>query len=243
MSSSHSDSTLKAKASIERTGVYLVKDAEEEENNAKEVVGKGRRFARFFNEGYYTRTPQGLDFVFRNTMNDIEIRGIVLSIIPDYRWGYSRYFSARLSSEYAWFFHNRDERDHREAIHTLLVQFWMPGSRVIYYEGSQLQFVSAKDDSDNWGLLNTPLSNMKRDGIITRIEDMPNGGYRVGWTCERGGFMNIALGTDEQVAEWGWMELPDTQALRSKVAELESQGFRGHFTFRKFNMSGQGNNS
>ncbi|KAM3549293.1 hypothetical protein ARSEF4850_008934 [Beauveria asiatica] len=234
MSSLRSDSAPEAKASIERAGFYLAKDTDEE-TDAEKVTGKGQRFAQFYNAGYYTKTPQGLDFVFRNIWGDTP------------RWGYLRYFSTRLSSEYAWFFHNRDERDDGEAIHTLLVQFWMPGSRVVYYEGSQLQFFDAKEDPDNWGLLKTPLNNVKREGIITRIEDMPNGGYtiidsRLGWTCEAGGFMNIALASDEEVAEWGWMELPDTQPLRSKVAELESQGFRTHFIFGKLNISGAESN-
>lgn len=45
--------------------------------------------------------------------------------------------------------------------------------------------------------------------------------------------MSIGLGKDEEVAEWGGMELPDTEALRAKVAELESRGFRTNFTYVK----------
>lgn len=69
MSSLRSNSAPEAKASIERTGLYLVKDTVEE-TDAEEVAGKGKRFAQFYNAGYYTKTPQGLDFVFRNTMGD-----------------------------------------------------------------------------------------------------------------------------------------------------------------------------
>lgn len=65
---------------------------------------------------------------------------------------------------------------------------------------------------------------------------------RLGWTCEGGGVMNIGLGSDEEVAKWGEMELPDSGALRSKVAELESQGFRTNFIYLKLNMSGVENN-
>ncbi len=54
--------------------------------------------------------------------------------------------------------------------------------------------------------------------------------------------MNIGLGHDEEVAKWGEMELPDSDALRTKVAELESQGFRTNFTYIKLNMSGVRNN-
>lgn len=54
--------------------------------------------------------------------------------------------------------------------------------------------------------------------------------------------MNIGLGSDEEVAKWGEMELPDSGALRSKVAELESQGFRTNFIYLKLNMSGVENN-
>jgi hypothetical protein len=55
---------------------------------------------------------------------------------------------------------------------------------------------------------------------------------RIGWTYEAGeGFMNIALGVEEEVNEWGAMKLPDTQALRAKVADLESRGFRTRFAF------------
>lgn len=52
----------------------------------------------------------------------------------------------------------------------------MPGSKVIYYEGSQLQSFDAEEDPENWGVLRTPLSNMERDGIVKRVVDLPNGG-------------------------------------------------------------------
>jgi hypothetical protein len=55
---------------------------------------------------------------------------------------------------------------------------------------------------------------------------------RIGWTYECGeGFMNIGLGVEEEVQEWGPMRLPDTQALRVKIAELESRGFRTKFAY------------
>ncbi len=56
---------------------------------------------------------------------------------------------------------------------------------------------------------------------------------RLGWTCEDGGFMNIGLGKEDEVAKWGEMELPDTEANRVKVAELESRGFRTNFIYIK----------
>lgn len=43
--------------------------------------------------------------------------------------------------------------------------------------------------------------------------------------------MNIGLGVEEEVQEWGPMRLPDTQALRDKVAELENRGFRTKFAY------------
>ncbi|KAJ6782353.1 hypothetical protein PWT90_03428 [Aphanocladium album] len=180
MCSSRSISASEAKLSIERTGCHLVKDADEEADDATETTGKGTRFALFFNAGYYTKTPQGLDFVFHNSFKDT---------------------------------------------------FWLPGSRVVYYEGSHLRPFAAQNDPGNWGVLKTPLSNMTRPDIKIRAVDMPNGGYRLGWTCESGGFMNIGYGIDEEVLEWYPMELPDTEPLRAKVAELERQGLKTHFKF------------
>lgn len=62
------DSYSKAKCSIERSGVHLVKDAEEPEHGRD--TGKGGQFAQFYNDGYYTKTPKGLEFVFQNTIGD-----------------------------------------------------------------------------------------------------------------------------------------------------------------------------
>lgn len=53
--------------------------------------------------------------------------------------------------------------------------------------------------------------------------------------------MNIGYGSDEEVAEWGKMKLPDTDALRKKVAELEKQGCRTNFTYVKLPMPGAKN--
>jgi hypothetical protein len=76
MSTEHSISVANAKSSIERTGFYLVKDASdgptdsEETNETRRNTGKGKLFAQFYNAGYYTRTPQGLEFCFQNTYGD-----------------------------------------------------------------------------------------------------------------------------------------------------------------------------
>lgn len=43
--------------------------------------------------------------------------------------------------------------------------------------------------------------------------------------------MNIGLGEDEEVARWGEMEVPDTEEVRAKVAELESNGLQTHLTY------------
>lgn len=79
---------IDAKSSIEQTGSYLVKDADKGTNDAEEtrdavettdaeettdagkVAGKGRLFAEFYEAGYYTKTPQGLEFVYQNTKGD-----------------------------------------------------------------------------------------------------------------------------------------------------------------------------
>lgn len=43
--------------------------------------------------------------------------------------------------------------------------------------------------------------------------------------------MNVGLGEDREVQEWYPMQLPDTQALRAKVAELERRGLSTKFVF------------
>jgi hypothetical protein len=103
------------------------------------------------------------------------VGSIIRSLIPSPRWGYLRLFSDILSSEHAWFFHLRDAKIEREEIHTLLVQFWIPGSSVVYYEGSHLQSFHTQDP-ENWGLLQTSVSNMEKEGIRRNEIDMPNGG-------------------------------------------------------------------
>lgn len=60
---------------IERAGYYIVKDTESGISDTKMGDsegndGKGRRFARFYNNGYRTKTPEGLEFVYQNTIGD-----------------------------------------------------------------------------------------------------------------------------------------------------------------------------
>ncbi|KAJ2992529.1 hypothetical protein NUW58_g2134 [Xylaria curta] len=233
--------TADAKLSIERAGFYLIKDEETGDAGQRRGVGKGRRFARFYDAGYRTKTPEGLDFVIQNTIGDPDIGGIIKSIIKHPRWGYLRFYSDILSSDYAWFFHIRDRKNDHEAIHTLQVQFWMPGSRAIFYAGSQLQSFEA-GDPEKWGILRAPVLHMERNGIVKTVEDMPNGGYtiidsRLGWTCDKGKFMNIGFGTEDEVRSWDKMPLPDTVTLKAKVAELEAHGFRTNFTFEQYQQS------
>ncbi|KAH7016275.1 uncharacterized protein B0I36DRAFT_254484 [Microdochium trichocladiopsis] len=224
-----------AKQSIEQSGLYLVKDQDAEDQTQTEISTKGRQFALFYDAGYHTKTPEGLDFIIHNTLGDPVVGQIIRSFIPEPRWGYLRFFSDRLSSEYAWFFHIRDWNKEEEAVYTLVVQFWFPGSTVAYYNGSQSNSFNA-DDAENWGLLRTPTSNMDKEGITETVVDLPKGGYaiidsRLGWTCRHGKFINIAFGTDEEVATWAKMSLPDMEDLRSKVSKLQEQGFRLNFKF------------
>lgn len=46
----------------------------------------------------------------------------------------------------------------------------------MFYHGSQLICFDAKEDKDNYGVLNTNRSDMNREGVVPVVEDMPNGG-------------------------------------------------------------------
>lgn len=75
MASRDLSSVTRAITSIEQAGFHIVKDTGDETNEAKEgdtgrKDGKGRRFARFYNNGYRTKTPEGLEFVYQNIIGD-----------------------------------------------------------------------------------------------------------------------------------------------------------------------------
>lgn len=70
MSSFRSFSEPEAKSSLERAGFYLIKDNDEGRTDSEDFTGKGKLFAQFYDAGYYTKTPQGLEFIFQNTWGD-----------------------------------------------------------------------------------------------------------------------------------------------------------------------------
>lgn len=81
MASVASQSTATAKAgkqSIERSGFYVLKDQETENSDQGGYSTKGRLFAKFYDEGYRTKTTDGLDFIIRNTLGDIVSLGLLL---------------------------------------------------------------------------------------------------------------------------------------------------------------------
>ncbi len=110
-----------------------------------------------------------------------------------------------------------------------------PKSR--YYKGSQLQSFNAEEDPDNWGVLKTPRSNMKRGGHrnnggryakwwIVGLPIVSEQIYhkltaastiidsRLGWTCEEGAFHECRFGEGRGSKESGVnLPLPDTDAL------------------------------
>lgn len=55
---------------IEQAGFYLVKDQEAGDSEQRENATKGTQFAKFYDAGYRTKTPEGLDFIFQNTLGD-----------------------------------------------------------------------------------------------------------------------------------------------------------------------------
>jgi hypothetical protein len=71
MTASMTDQRITApKQSIEILGLYLVKEPEAMSSEQISTHTKGRQFAKFYEDGYRTKTPGGLEFIFQNSLGD-----------------------------------------------------------------------------------------------------------------------------------------------------------------------------
>lgn len=184
-------------------------------------VNTGNQVRQFNEQGLPIKTPDGLDFCARNTMNNESIRKVIETAISRPTWGLVKVYGDRLPPNFAFLFHNR-QSSHMPAI---LVQLWSPGSLVVFYEGSHLHNVDAKELKD-WGLLALPGEEMIRDGITRNQIEMAEGGLammdsRLGFTILKGYVINIGFATENEIQYWAKMEFPDSNEIRAKVEELQ----------------------
>ncbi|RTE68420.1 hypothetical protein BHE90_017201 [Fusarium euwallaceae] len=212
-----------AEASIQRYGIYTLQDR---------VVGDWVN--EFRSSQFPIKSPHGLEFVARNSLDRQDTRALLQSMLGRPYWGLIKIYSDVLPSDYAWRFHNGSA----EKPHTLLIQLWGPGSSVIFYDGSQTRYIEEidKEISNKWGLLATERSYMRREGIEERIVEMEPGGLilsdsRLSFTILKGYVIDIGYTTPGELEFWAKMKLPYSQELHKKVKELEGRGFDINYTW------------
>ncbi|KAK1992477.1 hypothetical protein LX36DRAFT_527897, partial [Colletotrichum falcatum] len=193
----------------------------------------GNCIAEFNKNGLHVGTEYGLDFVAQNTIENQCIRDVVEAIIDRPRWGLYKVYSDKLPSDQVWFLHNRIQPQ----TPTLLVLLLSPGSSTIFWEGSHLKSLYAKEEKE-WGLLALPREWLAQKGIKPTEVSTCEGGLaiidsRTGFTPVRGYAIHIGFATEAELEHWAKMPLPDSETLRAKVADLESKGFRSNITFVK----------
>ncbi|KAK0702708.1 hypothetical protein B0H67DRAFT_500093 [Lasiosphaeris hirsuta] len=205
--------------SIRETGVYSLEDLQ-----------VGAEIAKFSEMGLPTKTPYGLEFCAKNSLDNQDIRKIIESILDRPRWGCIKIYSDKLPSDQALFFHNPSSYLEEPAAPALLVRLCSPGSRIVYYKGSHIQNISPIE-LEGWGLLALPRVEMKKEGIIEKEVPMKNGGFRLGFTVLEGFCVNVGFASESEVRFWAKMELPDTEAVKAKADELKLRGFNINISF------------
>ncbi|KAI3331230.1 hypothetical protein F4824DRAFT_476004 [Ustulina deusta] len=206
----------------------------------------GKRVSDFDQRGLPFKTPYGLDFCAQNTLDNKDIRSVVESTIDRPRWGLIKVYSDKLPPNLAFFFHNRLGQQ----MPTILIQLWGPDSSVVFYEGTHLQNVDAKEsksleesEGKDWGLLALPRTQMRRHGIVEKTVEMKQGGLvlldgRLGFTILNGYVFNIGFAAEAEIQFWAKMDLPASDEIKAKVDELQ-QRLNTNFTFVGGQETGQ----
>lgn len=96
------------------------------------------------------------------------IRNILESFFEWSRLGFIKAFGR--NPNHAFSFLNRTKPEAQ----VLVVQLWSSGSRVIFYNGSHLEFLDARPAEN--GLLEIPESHLERPTIIPKEVEMKGGG-------------------------------------------------------------------
>jgi hypothetical protein len=102
-----------------------------------------------------------------------DIRQVLTSFIPQPHLGLIKIYSQELPRDYAFRLHNGSD----EAMCCLLVQLWSPDSIVCFYEGSISETTQVDVRvSKEWGLLATPRTRARKEGITENTVSLKSGG-------------------------------------------------------------------
>ncbi|KAF5022317.1 hypothetical protein F66182_5646 [Fusarium sp. NRRL 66182] len=226
MASPCSFSAEDAEASIRRHGIYTVPDR---------VVGDWVSHLR--SSQFPIKSPHGLEFVARNSLDRPDTRTLLQSMLGRPYWGLIKIYSDVLPSDYAWRFHNGSS----EKPHTILIRLLGPGSNVVFYNKSWTRYIEEvdKDMSKKWGLLATKRSYMHQAGLGEQAVEMEAGGLvlsdsRLSFTILKGYVIDIGYTIPHELEFWAKMKLPYSQELHAKIKELEGRGFDINYQWTEF---------
>ncbi|RTE68680.1 hypothetical protein BHE90_016942 [Fusarium euwallaceae] len=122
---------------IQREGAFVLEDS-----------NIGEQVSNFDKE---IKTPDGFNFLARNSLDNPEILRITQSLLTQPYWAFVKFYSDILPSEYAFSFHTG------RTIVALAIQLWSPGSTFALLERSHLHNLKEgdvdKEVSNEWGLL------------------------------------------------------------------------------------------
>ena len=206
-----------AEASLKQTGKYMLED---------QVVGN--RVQEFWQAGFPTKSPLGLEFIAQNSFLREDVRQILFSLLDRPMLGLIKVYSDILPSDYVFRVHNGSE----EPTFCLLVLLSCPDFVICSYKGSTSKDMGVDVEvSKKWGPLATPKRDMSRPGISKETIELQNGGLviqdsRLQFSIIKGYAIMVGFGTESEVEEWGTMGIPYTDSLKAKVEELERGGIR-----------------
>ncbi|KAK5212200.1 hypothetical protein LTR41_002442 [Exophiala xenobiotica] len=172
----------------------------------------------------------GLDFCKQHVLDDVRIRSILESFFDRCSLGHwLRY------NEYPGHIECFRRGGPKAGLRVLIVHLWAKGSRAKYYGGSHLHDLPTEKGERS--LYEISQRALDEGGCKSKEIEFTDGGLvildaRLGFETKKGYAITFMFATDEVLAGWPKMILPDSPGLVAKVIDMKSPKIGVNFAFR-----------
>ncbi|KZL67538.1 hypothetical protein CT0861_00342 [Colletotrichum tofieldiae] len=187
----------------------------------------GRHVSEIEQKGFQYLSPHGLDFCQQRVLEDVRIRSILESLFEKCNLGHWLRYK-ELPGHIECFRKGGPEAGMR----VVLVQLWARGSQVEYYRGSHLCVLPTTKGERSLHEI-SPMA-LDEAGCKPKELKFPDGGLvvldaRLAFEIKIGYAITFIFATDEVVAAWPKISLPNSPEVVRKVVNMESQKIKVNF--------------
>ncbi|KAF2744343.1 hypothetical protein M011DRAFT_470480 [Sporormia fimetaria CBS 119925] len=194
-----------------------------------EDISVGELVSEMEQKGFAFLSMYGLDYCKNNILRDTRIKSILESLLRKCSLGHLLRYTA-----FPGHIESFRKGGPEAGLRVIVVQQWAKGSQVVYYGGSHKHDLPTVNGIRQ--LHETQKTALDEIGCGAIVKNFPDGGLvvrdaRLYAETRTGYAFTFIFATDEVVAAWPKIKVPNSQDFRQKAIDMESPTIGVNFSF------------